>query len=318
MQKDISIVNGGISECELSPFLDQSDGYNCSSLYSIFPPNPPLFSLSPSSYSTDENTQPIELPPSYSEFLREHQDLVDRRDWCLSHLRKTAKEAQALRQENINLQMTNIELNKRFSLLLKVNSPQSMPVASSRCTRSSPLIDDSRPMSIGEKAARGRHHAWNEIAESPSRGRHVPEKDRVERTDVNRVALPKSISVRSKGYLKAVQTSRVRAPFKTVNEMQRVYIDGGKKQEEPLEVKVYKQGVTKTELCNKWQQTGSCPYGEQCQFAHGIEELRPVIRHPRYKTEVCRMVLNGDPCPYAHRCHFRHSLTDEEKRFSST
>lgn len=170
----------------------------------------------------DENAQPIELPPPYSahsEFLREHQDLIDRRDWCLSHLRKTAKEAEALRQENINLQMTNIELNKRFNLLLKANSPQSMPVASSRYTRSSSLIDDFRRMSIGEKAARGRHHAWNEIAESPSRGRHSPEKDLVERTDVNRVALPKSISVRSKGYLKAVQTGRVRAPFKTVNEM---------------------------------------------------------------------------------------------------
>lgn len=24
------------------------------------------------------------------------------------------------------------------------------------------------------------------------------------------------------------------------------------------------------------------------QFAHGREELRPVVRHPKYKTEVCR------------------------------
>lgn len=83
-------------------------------------------------------------------------------------------------------------------------------------------------------------------------------------------------------------------------------------QEEPVELEVYKQGMFKTELCNKWQQTGACPYGDQCQFAHGIAELRPVIRHPRYKTEVCRMVLAGIVCPYGHRCHFRHALTEQE------
>lgn len=76
---------------------------------------------------------------------------------------------------------------------------------------------------------------------------------------------------------------------------------------------VYDQGMSKTELCNKWQETGACPYGDNCQFAHGIKELRPVMRHPRYKTEVCRMMLAGDGCPYGHRCHFRHTLTDQER-----
>lgn len=92
---------------------------------------------------------------------------------------------------------------------------------------------------------------------------------------------------------------------------QKVYVKGAKEQQ--LELEVYDQGMFKTELCNKWEQTGTCPYGDNCQFAHGIEELRPVVRHPRYKTEVCRMVLNGVTCPYGHRCHFRHSLTDEEQ-----
>ncbi|KAI3751876.1 hypothetical protein L2E82_22967 [Cichorium intybus] len=89
---------------------------------------------------------------------------------------------------------------------------------------------------------------------------------------------------------------------------------GEKKAGEGLEFEVYDQGMSKTELYNKWQETGAYPYpyGDNCHFAHGISELRPVIRHPRYKTEVCRMVLAGDICPYGHRCHFRHSLTDEE------
>lgn len=105
-----------------------------------------------------------------------------------------------------------------------------------------------------------------------------------------------------------------------MNEMQqKVYVRGGgqKEEEEEIEVEVYNQGMTKTELCNKWQETGTCPYGDHCQFAHGIKELRPVIRHPRYKTEVCRMVLAGDYCPYGHRCHFRHSLSEQEKLIAS-
>ncbi|OVA02584.1 zinc finger protein [Macleaya cordata] len=80
-------------------------------------------------------------------------------------------------------------------------------------------------------------------------------------------------------------------------------------------LEVYNQGMAKTELCNKWEETGCCPYGERCQFAHGIEELRPVIRHPRYKTEICRMISSGTAnCPYGHRCHFRHSLDPNEDK----
>ena len=95
---------------------------------------------------------------------------------------------------------------------------------------------------------------------------------------------------------------------------QKVYVQGGKKEEVPLELEVFNQGMFKTELCNKWQETGDCPYKDHCQYAHRVEELRPVIRHPRYKTEVCRMVLAGDVCPYGHRCHFRHALTEEEEK----
>ena len=98
-----------------------------------------------------------------------------------------------------------------------------------------------------------------------------------------------------------------------------VGVDGAKPPEEQkgqvvksiggLEFEVYDQGMFKTELCNRWEETGACTYGDRCQFAHGIAELRPVIRHPRYKTQVCRMVIGGALCPYGHRCHFRHSIT---------
>ncbi|KAF3793706.1 Zinc finger CCCH domain-containing protein 9 [Nymphaea thermarum] len=37
-------------------------------------------------------------------------------------------------------------------------------------------------------------------------------------------------------------------------------------------------GVFKTEMCNKWQQSGECPYNDSGHFAHGIEELRHRVR----------------------------------------
>jgi hypothetical protein len=35
----------------------------------------------------------------------------------------------------------------------------------------------------------------------------------------------------------------------------------------------------KSELCRSWTESGTCKYKERCQYAHGVEELRPVTRH---------------------------------------
>jgi len=53
-------------------------------------------------------------------------------------------------------------------------------------------------------------------------------------------------------------------------------------------------------------ETGACPYGTKCQFAHGRDELRPVKRHPKYKTENCRTFHTTGTCPYGKRCRFIH------------
>ncbi|KAJ0763712.1 putative transcription factor C3H family [Helianthus annuus] len=277
-----------------SSFIHRSNGGVCNEFNT--PLYSPIFSMTP----------PVARMRNSPEFAP-FQDLIDRRNWCLNNLRLSSKEAEALRQENVNLQMMNSELNKQLSQLqqVSVSVSDSVPVSS--------VANCFGRMRIGEKGT---------AASEKRVARGVENVDPVKKTDVERVKLPKSISVRSNGYLKTVGASdggsgRVRAAravdrVKLGSDMQKVYVRG-KKEEEPLELKVYNQGMTKTELCNKWQQTGACPYGDHCQFAHGIEELRPVIRHPRYKTEVCRMVLAGDPCPYGHRCHFRHALTEEEK-----
>ncbi|XP_030050472.1 mRNA decay activator protein ZFP36L2 [Microcaecilia unicolor] len=68
----------------------------------------------------------------------------------------------------------------------------------------------------------------------------------------------------------------------------------------------------KTELCRPYEESGTCKYGEKCQFAHGYHELRSLTRHPKYKTELCRTFHTIGFCPYGPRCHFIHNA--EERR----
>lgn len=67
----------------------------------------------------------------------------------------------------------------------------------------------------------------------------------------------------------------------------------------------------KTELCRAFEEYGTCKYGEKCQFAHGMAELRSLCRHPKYKTELCRTFHTEGFCPYGKRCHFVHTPKEE-------
>ncbi|XP_031785858.1 protein TIS11 isoform X2 [Nasonia vitripennis] len=66
----------------------------------------------------------------------------------------------------------------------------------------------------------------------------------------------------------------------------------------------------KTELCRPFEESGSCKYGDKCQFAHGYNELRNLARHPKYKTELCRTFHKIGFCPYGPRCHFVHNFEE--------
>ncbi|XP_021302927.1 zinc finger CCCH domain-containing protein 39 isoform X2 [Sorghum bicolor] len=215
----------------------------------------------------------------------QYQEVVNRFELCLSYLADASNEAAALRRENDELRVANEDLARRIEVVgcKLVDEFSSLRLAEEHATPPPPPPPPPSPLPVAP-------------------------------------VMPKSISIRSPGYLKMNQNGKHRASKPT---KQRVFVgmDGGVKGEEErkgveekklnggLEFEVYNQGMLKTELCNKWEETGACPYGDQCQFAHGIGELRPVIRHPRYKTQVCRMVLAGVVCPYGHRCHFRHSVT---------
>lgn len=80
----------------------------------------------------------------------------------------------------------------------------------------------------------------------------------------------------------------------------------------PIQASTANTSRYKTELCRPFEESGSCKYGDKCQFAHGLAELRSLARHPKYKTELCRTYHTVGFCPYGPRCHFVHN--QEEAR----
>jgi len=74
----------------------------------------------------------------------------------------------------------------------------------------------------------------------------------------------------------------------------------------------------KTELCRPYEESGSCKYGDKCQFAHGSHELRNLVRHPKYKTELCRTFHTIGFCPYGPRCHFIHNADEARTKVPGT
>ncbi|KAG0489247.1 hypothetical protein HPP92_008058 [Vanilla planifolia] len=324
-------------------------------------PGEAAFSLSPRPVSLDEENLISDESRLYLARLAiQYQQIADRYELCLSQLQDAECEAEAIRQQNVRLRRANDELTRLLSMNCGKNNGGN-PTATDY--HSMPLLCDqfcqlsvSEPKEASSTILLGFH--------DNRRGRGSCD------ADGKRVPLPKSISVRSTGYLKNPQagtgcsksnrgnrhriptpvmvtvppspsssiTEITSFPFLSLRaqqeihiifgihiiilrkiepQQQRVYLgvsgkNIGEKVNDAVELEVYTQGMFKTELCNKWQESGECPYGEHCQFAHGIDELRPVIRHPRYKTELCRMVLVGDTCPYGHRCHFRHSVSPQD------
>ena len=63
----------------------------------------------------------------------------------------------------------------------------------------------------------------------------------------------------------------------------------------------------KTELCKKFSDTGMCPYGSKCRFAHGKGELISKMLNSNYKKKPCKTFNENGFCPYGSRCSFKHS-----------
>lgn len=82
------------------------------------------------------------------------------------------------------------------------------------------------------------------------------------------------------------------------------YLNGANEENSPKNGT--KSSLYKTELCKRFSEFGNCRYGAKCQFAHGIAELRHVVRHPKYKTTKCKSYWGSGHCPYGSRCRFIH------------
>ncbi|CAO4367768.1 unnamed protein product [Caenorhabditis nigoni] len=71
----------------------------------------------------------------------------------------------------------------------------------------------------------------------------------------------------------------------------------------------------KARLCQLYMgRRTTCPHGERCRFAHGVEELRssgstsPDLQSKSYKTVLCRNYAPGGSgdCPYRLACQYIH------------
>ncbi|PVU97352.1 hypothetical protein BB559_002060 [Furculomyces boomerangus] len=101
----------------------------------------------------------------------------------------------------------------------------------------------------------------------------------------------------------------------------------------------------KTKLCEKFEQSGDCPYESRCVFAHGIAELRtrpvsdtdtfssrkdtnqqsrpntnydPVESNPLYKTSLCDRFERFGECPRGDQCNYAHGQLELRKRPQTT
>lgn len=148
--------------------------------------------------------------------IQKHQDMVNRHSMCLNRLVETSKEVEALRQENGQLRAVNKELQKQLNLLIQASLESRFGGGSSGQPQTTPfdVLHGFRGLNIGdekENVADWNHNNINnnkelqqEVSdESPT---SVIENNGVE---VERFSLPKSISVRSNGYLKMAQSAAV-------------------------------------------------------------------------------------------------------------
>jgi len=64
----------------------------------------------------------------------------------------------------------------------------------------------------------------------------------------------------------------------------------------------------KTTICKSWAESGSCPYGGACLFAHGEGEKRS--EGQQYKTVLCKNWEASGTCQWGEQCKWAHGRED--------
>lgn len=146
--------------------------------------------------------------------MQQHQDMINRHNLCLTRLRQAAKEAETLRLENTSLRSVNRDLNKQLSAVIQA-SVQNHFVSSDYNTTPFELVNALQGLCLSGDGV-GEEEVSDESPTSVMEGG----------VDAERVMLPKSISVRSNGYLKmmnqagASHRGRTRGPTRPGNASQ--------------------------------------------------------------------------------------------------
>ena len=59
----------------------------------------------------------------------------------------------------------------------------------------------------------------------------------------------------------------------------------------------------KTELCKYYEMTGTCIYGNNCAYTHGMDNLRSKVTNTTaYRSKKCKRFFENGYCPYGSRC----------------
>lgn len=126
----------------------------------------------------------------------EYQQLYNRYTLCLAQLHDTIEEADALRRDNESLRLSNADLSHRIALLFSQGR----------------LLSDFNRLNVASPSA-AVPRAAHLTATQP-----LAEHNRIERRSTERVTLPKSISVRTSGYLKMTRPGRDAAGDKALSQ----------------------------------------------------------------------------------------------------
>mmetsp|Transcript_87009 Transcript_87009/g.106709 ORF Transcript_87009/g.106709 Transcript_87009/m.106709 type:complete len:120 (+) Transcript_87009:1-360(+) len=63
-------------------------------------------------------------------------------------------------------------------------------------------------------------------------------------------------------------------------------------------------------MCKHYEQSGVCPYGNSCTFAHGPQDLGGKGGKSNYKTVMCKFYQQQGFCPRGDSCTFAHGAAD--------
>lgn len=86
--------------------------------------------------------------------------------------------------------------------------------------------------------------------------------------------------------------------------IQKTTVDKSKSQQQQSQ-NINKE-LYKTELCESFTTKGFCKYGNKCQFAHGLHELKLKKTSNNFRTKPCINWNKLGYCPYGKRCCFKH------------